>query len=86
MKNVQRIISSASFSKIVSEDPNLIFYSSNQDDVILDENPRSSGCEEFIDEALEIKFDDSSMIKNHIVKVTSPMTLSIGEHNDSFTW
>ena len=68
-EGVQRIISSASFSKIVSEDPNLIFDSSNQDDVILDENPRSSGCEVFIKEDLKMKSHDSSMIENHIIKV-----------------
>ena len=68
LKNVQRIISSASCSKIVSEEPGLISDSSNQDCMILDENPGSSICAEFIEDALEMKFDDCSMVESHIIK------------------
>ena len=56
------------FSEDVWEDSDLTHDSISQDVLILEENPCTSGCEEFVGEASEVRIDDIGMIKYHIVQ------------------
>ena len=66
------IISNGLSSKRISGNLNIPYDPNDQDDIILEENPSSSGCKESIEGALEEQSHDFGMVETCLDQVQVP--------------